>query len=509
MKTTTLETPASNREISAWTGAMLATWVALLIAAPASSTTFKMVSDENLVSQADLVVEGSVLTAYAVDSRPFPSTEYVVLPSRSLKGETEGSTLIVRVVGGLSPSGRRFEVAGAPRLEEGSEVFLFLKQNRDGSYGLLHLGMGAFERIDQAGERIAVRQIDGSLEASDRGRRLRDYDRFVGWVDGTVRGERPAADYYFDRDGGHEFVAAYTLEEYEDLNVRWFDFDGGKTVDWKIAGSDSPVAADALRAAITAWNSVPGPHVQMAYAGSGASTSGFQTADGQNTVLFGDPNDLIGGKFECSKGGIMALGGWWSDEVTGRFEGKEFYRIIEGDIVVNDGVECYLDQDPKRMESMFAHELGHALGLGHSCGDQASGACDTQVKKEAIMNAYAENDVRGASLKRDDMEALAALYGDLVVEELPAPTGLKAKLMAGDQKVKLTWTDNSDSEDAFEIFRKVGNSPWELWKTVNGDHSRLKSKVEVDGSGKVIYRARAIASISESPFSNAAKVRLR
>lgn len=506
METTTDQTSTLYRELTAGMAAGLAILAALLIAAPASSTTYKMVSDQTLVSQADLVIEGSVLTAYAVDSRPFPSTEYVVLPSRSLKGQAAGSTLIVRVVGGRSPSGRRFEVAGAPRLEEGSQALLFLTQNRDGSYGLLHLGLGAFEPVDQAGERIAVRQIEASAAAA---REVRDYDRFVDWVDGTVRGERPAADYYLDRDGGREFVAAYTLEEYEGFNVRWFDFDGGKLVDWKLAGNDSPVAVDALRAAIAAWNSVNGPNVQMTYAGTGASRSGFQTADGQNTVLFGDPNDLIGGKFECSKGGIMALGGWWSDEVTGRFEGEEFYRIIEGDIVVNDGVECYLDQDPKRLESMFAHELGHALGLGHSCGDSDSGACDTQRKKEAIMNAYAENDARGASLKRDDMEALAALYGELVVEELPAPTGLKAKLMGGNQKVKLTWTDNSDSEDAFEIFRKVGNSPWELWKTVNSDRNRLKSKVEVDGTGKVIYRARAIAAVSESPFSNAAKVRLR
>jgi hypothetical protein len=409
----------------------------------------------------------------------------------------------------VSPTGRRFEVAGAPRFEEGSEVILFLRQNRDGSYGLLHLGLGAFERIERAGEPIAVRQIEEGPDASGKSGRLRDYERFVEWVDGTVRGERAVADYYVDGGAGREFEAAYTLEEYEGLNVRWFEFDSGKTINWTIAGNHSPVSVEALESALHAWSSVKGPDVRMAYAGSGASTSGFQTADGLNTVLFGDPNDLIGGKFECSKGGVMALGGWWSDQVSGRFEGEDYYRIIEGDIVVNDGVECYLDKDPERMASMLTHELGHALGFGHSCGDAASGPCNTQRQKEAIMNAHAENDERGAVLKRDDLEALAAVYGELVVEELPAPTALRAQLMAGDQKVKLTWKDNSDSEDAFEIFRRVGNSPWELWKTVNGDHNRLKSKVDVDGKGKIMYRARAIAAVNESSFSNNAKVRLR
>jgi len=508
MRTTTVQTSTLHREITAGICAVLGALAALLVASPAFSTTYKMVADEALTRQADLVVEGSILTAYGVESQPFPATEYVVLPSRSLKGEAEGNTLIVRVVGGVGPSGRRFEVAGAPRFEEGSEVLLFLDRNRDGSYAPLHLGLGAFERVDRAGERIAARQIDESSDAP-RGHRVRDYDRFVEWVDGEVRGERRPADYYVAGGARGEFEAAYTLEEHEGLNVRWFDFDAGETVNWKIAGNSSPVAASALEAALKSWYSVKGPEVRIAYAGNGASTSGFQTADGMNTVLFGDPNDLIGGKFECAEGGIMALGGWWSDAVTGKFEGRDYYRIIEGDIVVNDGVECYLDEDPKRMESMFAHELGHALGLGHSCGDGISGPCDTARKKEAIMNAKAENDARGAVLKRDDVEALAELYGELIVEELPAPTALKAKLMAGGAKVKLTWKDNSDSEEAFEIFRRVGNSPWELWKTVNGGRNRLKSKVEVDGTGKVIYRARAIAAVSESPFSNNAKVRLR
>ncbi|HEX7182374.1 MAG TPA: matrixin family metalloprotease, partial [Thermoanaerobaculia bacterium] len=49
-------------------------------------------------------------------------------------------------------------------------------------------------------------------------------------------------------------------------------------------------------------------------------------------------------------------------------------------------------------EELFAHELGHTLGIDHSEVD------------EALMRPYIHNDGRGASLRADDRAALAALY---------------------------------------------------------------------------------------------------
>ena len=125
-------------------------------------------------------------------------------------------------------------------------------------------------------------------------------------------------------------------------------------------------------------------------------------------------------------------------------------------MVTQDGAGCFFaGNNGKNGELVFAHEIGHALGLGHSCGDSGTPSCADPVLNDALMRAFAHNDGRGARLGADDRAALAVLYGDGAPPcTVPtAPTGLSATAISS-SRIDLTWQDRSQDEEGFAVERK-------------------------------------------------------
>src|SRR5918992_1435814 len=91
-----------------------------VLASPAAATTFMMMSDQALADQASAIVDVKVV---GVEPAPIvdgpPATDYLVEVNRLLKGDLAGSTVVVRVPGGVNPLGLGLKVWGAPRFAEG------------------------------------------------------------------------------------------------------------------------------------------------------------------------------------------------------------------------------------------------------------------------------------------------------------------------------------------------------------------------------------------------------
>jgi hypothetical protein len=402
-------------------------------------------ADGALADQARLIVEGTVI---AVEPAPDgPATLHRVRVERLVKGVAPGPEVVVRVPGGRTPDGsHRLQIWGAPRLDEGARALLFLVEEGS-AWQSLHLAAGTFHLTPHGFDLAATRDLSEVLALSPAGEPhaevVRDAGRFARWLADRAAGVRRAADYLLPA-----LRPASIHEEFTYLHgrkSRWPDFDRNETVLWRSHVNGQPGRPDggvaAFQAAIRAWNDDPATNIRYQYAGTTTASGGFS-----NTILFEDPNGDIGGTYDCEVGGVLALAQVLSDPVAD--------EILGADIVVNDGAGCFLTSDALAA-TLYGHELGHTLGLGHSCDDFFSGPCNSRLKREALMNPNIHRDQRGARLNGDDRAGIASLYGS---SKLPPPTHLQATAVTA-TTVTLEWEDNSD-EQVFLVQRLQGNK----WK---------------------------------------------
>jgi fibronectin type 3 domain-containing protein len=84
----------------------------------------------------------------------------------------------------------------------------------------------------------------------------------------------------------------------------------------------------------------------------------------------------------------------------------------------------------------------------------------------------------------------------------PAPTGLNA-LAINSTRIDLTWSDNSNSETGFEIYRSPDNSVWTL-VTTTAQNATSYANSGLAGGTRYYYRVRAVNGGGASAYSNSA-----
>ncbi len=487
--------------------ARLFLFLALLPALPAAATTYKMVSDQTLVDQSAAVAEVRVAASEPALMNGRPATDYLVEVERLVKGDLPGSTIVVRVPGGIRPDGVGLKVFGAPQFYEGETAMLFLRPAEDGTYRILHLMLGAFHRRQVGGRDVAVRDFSDAFEVGPAGLEakrdmIRDFERFSDWSSDRGEGFRRERDYVLDVSPQEleQATGSFThMETEEGTPIRWFSFDSGQGVSWKVHVSGQPglgiePSIAAFKVALDAWSNDAGSNIRYSYDGTTTSGAGLDHDDGVNSILFNDPRgDEAEGTFSCGEGGVIAVGGPFFFSSTRRWGGKSWHQAVEADIVTNDGTECYFKDNPKVAEEIFAHELGHTLGIGHALG------------RDSLMFARAANDGRGARLSADDKAAAAAIYplSGGGGASLTAPTKLVARAESGTE-VKLSWKDNSSAETGFGIEVKgKGGKFREVLTVPAGSTSAVVTGLT---RGKLyVFRVRAAGDSGSSKYSNLAR----
>jgi hypothetical protein len=403
--------------------------VALTVLAPVSgATSVVMLSDEELILDSRLILTGRVQSLFSVwnDAGTTINTYVEVRVESLLKGELSSDTLVLKQLGGIVQNeGVRF--LGHPVFEPDQEVLLYLKPGADRSLHVAHAFMGMF-LVKDDGSGKSVHRWDGAgevLRLSTSGARADVTDsapleQYVRMIRDTLARNRSNPS---TQSAGQDFVAIPAeyarKKQHADRfapqfvfianGVRWMQADSDQPVSYRMNPDRAPIAGGGtaeLTRAMNAWSAQSGARLRLQLSGQ-TSACGVD-ADGLNTISFGDCENVIDPPIGCS--GVLAQTTVGFTSETKSVGGQVFRRIVDSDLVFNDGMDCFLRISANLAETT-CHELGHSIGLGHSA-DSA-----------AIMWSSVRGGGRDATLGTDDRAGVLAIYPSSGGGSNPPPPG--------------------------------------------------------------------------------------
>lgn len=373
----------------------------------ARATTVVPVPEQALIDQSVAIVIGEVqrIESHWDPARQQVFTLVTIGLHEVLKGAVGGSELTLKQTGGRVGWLSSW-VQGSVEFHRGEWVLLFLRTNADGTLRVAHLFQGKLSIVlDPAtAETVAlrlppegVRVLGGTAAIRERLELIRARIRARVLARGTTSASAPAV--------MHATAPATAPGEMRDDFTylgppsRWFEPDTATPIPMSMNSSGEPLASglgfSQVRSGYGAWNAVTGSSARFSDAGF-TSAAGF-VFDGVNAVSFRDPLGQMDPPSGC--GGTLAMGGYHRTDETRTVNGTTYFRIIEGDVVFNDGWDgCEFYENAANFAEVATHELGHVLGFGHT------------TESDSIMSAFVHFDGRGARLGADDMAGVRFVY---------------------------------------------------------------------------------------------------
>jgi hypothetical protein len=350
--------------------------VLAVVCPPAHAATLRARSDAEEIAAAERIVRGRVESVRA-ERRDVSGTIETIARVRVIDDYTGGTDHVIEIreLGG-TVGGATLVVPGAARFIPGDDI-LALVERKGGGWRPSAMARSVFGVREELGRLELVRQETGThLVGDDPGPVRRSLDGFANAVRavkqrGPVRLSSPGA----LPDAAALALQTPTVETFRLLgNMRWHEADTGAPVIWyrntltpsPLDGSNSD---SEIGQAMAAWTTPAGATLSLAYGGtrlvpaSSLLSCGAPPTPGGGLITYEDPDDDI------TTSGVIAIGGACSGGTARIVNGTSFAKITYGFVIFTTKAEM-----PQLGTSLFlsrvtTHEVGHAIGLGHTPTD--------------------------------------------------------------------------------------------------------------------------------------------
>jgi putative Ig domain-containing protein/matrixin/Ig-like domain-containing protein len=402
----------------------------LCLAHSSFATTVTIPFDDDMVIGARAIVRGKVgVIESSFDEQSGRIYTYITVKVQEvLKGQIAVRKIVLKELGGQVGDKINL-VYGNPQFKRGERVLLYLDTWADGSLRTYQMFLGKFNIVTDpiTGEDFAVRSSPDEnttvLKQHLHGHNVRGesterqtLSRYLRLIRNRLaanweRSVQFDSQYYANRPFINEPAEYRSIAERGDINpdytflgpYRFFEPDNGQPVAVTLNPNPSGEqgvpqvtlnSAD-VAAAGGAWSNVQGCALQTSFTGSlnqcylGSGIPGIHVVsnncDGRNGATAGCASIL-------AWGGVSVTG--FGSKVI---NGTTFTQTVQGFVSMNPWANCSFGNSCNVRE-ILTHEIGHALGLGHS---QFS---------DATMAAFAHFDGRCASIRTDDVNGICAIY---------------------------------------------------------------------------------------------------